>query len=235
MRSIIGGVIALLAVSVSAAERTLEICEGSGTLPAPINMTEVHIPHLTTSQSFNQIIVISNKGKASTYKITFLPEMGTVATAGRDARGAISARKTKIISLRNDDVVRLEGRKRTAALLQMWGAPAEDFSVVTQQVNMTDGSTDSMVYAKVGERKPAQCDIKDWQWYKSFDDYYVFEGSATCYIDKMTIQVYDNEGIYRGQNYTYSDGPIFWHWIRLLKGPHTCVTIKYTIEEHKPD
>ena len=107
------------------------------------NGATVHIPYMTTHESYNQTLVIVNRGPAADYEITFQPEDGTTATAGTDAIGELAANSTTVLSLLIGDVVTLEGRQRTAATIII-EAQAGMISVATNQRNLSDGSTDTV-------------------------------------------------------------------------------------------
>ena len=106
--------------------------------------TTVHIPFLTTTRHHQLIIV--NRGEATTYELEFRTEDGVTATAGAGASGDLPT-GTTVLSLRDDDVVTLEGRKRTAATL-MVVAPKGMIDVSSLLVNI-DGSTDTVLYQPV--------------------------------------------------------------------------------------
>ena len=107
------------------------------------NGATVHIPYMTTQASYNQTLVIVNRGPAAGYEITFQPEDGTMATAGGDATGELAANSTTVLSLLLGDVVTLEGRQRTAATIII-EAQEGAISVATNQRNLSDGSTDTV-------------------------------------------------------------------------------------------
>ncbi len=107
------------------------------------NGATVHIPYMTTQESYNQTLVIVNRGPAADYEITFRPEDGTTATAGGDATGELAANSTTVLSLLKGDVVTLEGKQRTAATIIIEAQPGM-ISVATNQRNLSDGSTDTV-------------------------------------------------------------------------------------------
>ena len=107
------------------------------------NGTTVQIPYLTTFEDYNQRLVIVNRGAAAAeYSITFTSEDGVTATAGTDATGSVPA--GEVVSLKATDIVSLTGKTRTAATLVVV-APAANIDVATNQVNLSDGSTDTVV------------------------------------------------------------------------------------------
>ncbi|MBO6658528.1 MAG: hypothetical protein JJ934_16675 [Pseudomonadales bacterium] len=107
------------------------------------NGTTVQIPYLTTFEDYNQRLVIVNRGATdATYSITFTTEDDTTATAGTAASGTVA--KGSVISLKARDIVSLAGKTRTAATLIVV-APSGNIDVATNQVNLADGSTDTVV------------------------------------------------------------------------------------------
>lgn len=107
------------------------------------NGTTVQIPYLTTFEDYNQRLVIVNRGAAdAAYNITFTSEDGVTATAGDAASGTVPA--GEVLSLKATDIVTLAGRTRTAATLTVV-APAANVDVATNQVNLGDSSTDTVV------------------------------------------------------------------------------------------
>ena len=128
----------------------------TGTRPLPISDTTInvggivrngttkYIPYMTTFEDYNQRLVIVNRGaSAASYSITFTTEDGTTATAGSAATGSVPA--GEVLSIKVSDIVTLAGKTRTAATLVVV-APSGDIDVATNQVNLSDGSTDTVVY-----------------------------------------------------------------------------------------
>ena len=107
------------------------------------NGTTIQIPYLTTFEDYNQRLVIVNRGaSAAEYSITFTSEDGVTATAGTAATGTVPA--GEVVSLRATDIVTLTGKTRTAATLLVV-APSANIDAATNQVNLSDGSTDTVV------------------------------------------------------------------------------------------
>lgn len=107
------------------------------------NGTTVQIPYLTTFADYNQRLVVVNRGASDAeYNITFTTEDGTTATAGSAASGTLVA--GEVLSLRASDIVTLAGKTRTAATLTVV-ATSTTIDVATNQVNLSDGSTDTVV------------------------------------------------------------------------------------------
>jgi len=108
------------------------------------NGTSQNINYLTTFASYNQRVYITNRGSAdATYAFTFQNEDGTTATAGTAATGTSKA--GTVLALKAADIVTLTGKTRTAASLAIVGTPG-NFSIATQQVNLSNGATDTVVY-----------------------------------------------------------------------------------------
>ena len=107
------------------------------------NGTTVQIPYLTVFEDYNQRLVIVNRGSNdAAYTITFTTEDGTTATAGTAATGIVPA--DEVLSLKASDIVSTTGTTRTAATLVIV-APSASIDVATNQVNLSDGSTDTVV------------------------------------------------------------------------------------------
>ncbi|MBO7004632.1 MAG: hypothetical protein JJ854_02125 [Pseudomonadales bacterium] len=109
------------------------------------NGTTVQIPYITTFTDYNQRVVLVNRSSnPAEYSISFTTEAGTTATPGDAASGEIPA--NSVLSLKAVDVVTITGdRTRTAATVTIV-APSTVIDVATNQVNTTDGSTDTVVY-----------------------------------------------------------------------------------------
>jgi len=108
------------------------------------NGTSQNINYLTTFASYNQRVYITNRGTAdATYAFTFQTEDGTTAVAGTAATGTSKA--SSVLALKAADIVTLTGKTRTAASLSIVGTPG-NFSIATQQVNLSNGATDTVVY-----------------------------------------------------------------------------------------
>jgi len=110
------------------------------------NGTTQNINYLTTFASYNQRVYITNRGLVdATYAFTFQSEAGVTATAGTAATGTSKA--GSVLALKAADIVTLVGKTRTAATLTIVGTPAL-FGIATQQVNLSNGATDTVVYKK---------------------------------------------------------------------------------------
>ncbi|MBO6564236.1 MAG: hypothetical protein JJ956_05805, partial [Pseudomonadales bacterium] len=108
------------------------------------NGTTVQIPYLTTFEDYNQRIVLVNRhSQDADYTITFRGEDGVTWTAGEKATGEIP--QGEVLSVRARDVVTITGATRIAATVTVV-APSAVVDVATNQVNLSDGSTDTVVY-----------------------------------------------------------------------------------------
>jgi hypothetical protein len=108
------------------------------------NGTDQNINYLTTFADYNQRVYITNRGTTdATYTFTFQSEDGVTATAGTAATG--TAKAGSVLALKAADIVTLTGKTRTAASLAIVGTPAS-FSISTQQVNLSNGATDTVIY-----------------------------------------------------------------------------------------
>ena len=135
---------------------TITLEWATGTRPFPVddstatvgaitrNGTTKYIPYLTTFEDYNQRLVIVNRGTTdAAYSLTFTSEDGVTATAGSAATGTVPA--GEVLSIKASDIVTLTGKTRTAATLLVVAASA-NIDVATNQVNLSDGSTDTVVY-----------------------------------------------------------------------------------------
>lgn len=108
------------------------------------NGATYQLPMVTTFEGYNNRIVIVNRGKRpASYSMTFTTEDDVEATAGSAATGMVGAESAMVV--RTMDAVSLEGGARTAATLFIVGAPG-NLDVLTQIVNKSDGSTDTLRY-----------------------------------------------------------------------------------------
>lgn len=114
------------------------------------NGATVQISYLTVSDRYNQRIIITNRsGSDAEYELTkFYTEDGTEGTAGEDAMGMVPM-ESSIVVLTRDAVQFTGSRSRGSATLAVT-APARTISVATTQVNLSDGSTDTINYEVMG-------------------------------------------------------------------------------------
>ena len=108
--------------------------------------TDVTIPYLTTFGSYNQRIVMTNRGtRAVDYSMSFTTEEGVTASAGDGATGTLPANSVTVVRAR--DAVTISGGTRAAASINLQ-APSSVVEVATVQVNTSNGSTDTVVYSE---------------------------------------------------------------------------------------
>ena len=108
------------------------------------NGTEVNLPSLTTFGDYQQRISIANyRDFPVDYALEFIPESGVTVTALELATGTLAPRQKLV--LRVQDVVLIEGGTRCAATLAA-RVREGSIGVSTTQINLADGSTDTVVY-----------------------------------------------------------------------------------------
>ena len=118
--------------------------------PAPLgaitrNGTTVHIPYITQFASYNQRIVIVNRGGEADYTFSFMTEDEVTATRGANAEGTLAANSTTFLSLMFGDVLTIEGPfNRASATLIVESQPTY-IDVVVSQTN-ANGGTDTVLY-----------------------------------------------------------------------------------------
>ena len=113
------------------------------------NGTTVQLPLLTTHENYNDRIIIVNRSNLlANYDLTFHPEKGARAIRRAKASGTLDGKTTTVFRAR--DAVTLDGGFRTAASLSI-GLSRDQVEVMTQRVNLGDGSTDSMHHASQPE------------------------------------------------------------------------------------
>ena len=113
----------------------------------------VEIPYLTTSEKHNQRIIVVNRGTSPVpiTSIVFTSEDGTEVELMDTAQTALDAGLLAVPGqsswvARMDQTVSITGdSRRTAATISFFGV-ADNLSVATTQVNVSDGSTDTVVY-----------------------------------------------------------------------------------------
>ena len=105
--------------------------------------TSIEVPYLTTFADYNQRLYIVNSGSTNAeYSISFVSEAGVTVTPGTAATGVVPA--GEMVALRATDVVALEGRTRTSAVIEVEGVDL-DIQAATQTVNLSTGATDTVV------------------------------------------------------------------------------------------
>ena len=107
------------------------------------NSVSIEVPYITTFDEYNQRIYLVNNGsRDADYSMTFTSEGGTEATPGAAATGTIPA--GEMIALRATDIVTLDGRTRTSAVIEV-SATEGNVSATMQTVNLETGGTDTVV------------------------------------------------------------------------------------------
>ncbi|MBD1389799.1 hypothetical protein IC617_10205 [Neiella sp. HB171785] len=105
--------------------------------------TSVSVPYLTTYSEYNQRVYLINDSNAEVaYSTSFQSEAGVTATPKTASAGTIPA--NTVLSLKASDMVELTGKTRTAAVIEL-EAVSESVRVVTQNINLSDGTTDTTV------------------------------------------------------------------------------------------
>lgn len=105
--------------------------------------TTIEVPYLTTFSAYNQRLYIVNRGNtAADYAINFVTEADTTPTALPAATGTVAA--NSVLSLKAVDVVSLDGKTRTSAVIEVEGIDS-DIQAATQTVNLEDGTTDTVI------------------------------------------------------------------------------------------
>lgn len=110
--------------------------------------TAVTIPYVTTFADYNQrIYILNNSSLAAPYTTTFQVEEGVTATAGSAATGTVPAKT--LLAIKASDLVTFTGRTRGAAVIEI-EASQSNIEGTTQTVNLSDGSTDTVVLEVTG-------------------------------------------------------------------------------------
>ena len=117
------------------------------------NGASASVAYLTTSEKHNQRLIVVNRGTRplSITDITFQTEDGTeadltdaakaAAAAGLGAIGPGESMTTKV-----SDMVEITGNSRRAAAVMSFNGTAGNISVATTQVNLSDSSTDTVMW-----------------------------------------------------------------------------------------
>jgi hypothetical protein len=132
-----------LEATVSFSGTSLSVPSVSGTIGTITrDGSTVDIPYITTFADYNQRIILVNRSSADAgYTIAFTPEAGVTAAGGTAATGTMPANSTLV--LKATDVVTITGGTRTAGQIQIV-ATTGNIDVATTQVNLSDGSTDTL-------------------------------------------------------------------------------------------
>ncbi len=109
------------------------------------NGTSVNIAYLTASDKYNQRLVIVNRSAREVeYNVTnFVTEDGTTVEGTEATSGTIEPMSQAV--LRVADLLTFTGMTRAAATVDV-DALTGEVSVATTQVNLADGSTDTVLY-----------------------------------------------------------------------------------------
>ncbi|MDE0003900.1 MAG: hypothetical protein OXQ29_14515 [Rhodospirillaceae bacterium] len=117
------------------------------------NGASVEIPYLTTSEKHNQRLIVVNRGTrpVAITSVTFTSEAGTDVELSATAQAAMDAGllmvpgQSTYVARMDETIVISGGSRRTAASIAFAATP-ENLSVATTQVNVSDGSTDTVLY-----------------------------------------------------------------------------------------
>ena len=117
------------------------------------NGASADIAYLTTSEKHNQRLIIVNRGTrpVAITSITFTSEDGTdvelsaTAQAAMDAGLLVVPGNSSYVARMDETLVITGDSRRTAASIAFAATPG-NLSVATTQVNVSDGSTDTVVY-----------------------------------------------------------------------------------------
>ena len=149
-----GGYTATVSVRTPGAHESEAVEAASGTIGTITrDGASVEIPYLTTSEKHNQRIIIVNRGSSPVpiTSIDFTAEGGTEVELMDTVQAAIDAGQLSVPAgeswvARMDETVSITGdSRRTAATINFFGVSG-NLSVATTQVNLEDGSTDTVVY-----------------------------------------------------------------------------------------
>ena len=118
------------------------------------NGASVSIAYLTTSEKHNQRLIIVNRGTRpiSMTDITFQSEDGTEADLSDAAKAAAAVSGAGLIMPgeavmhRVSDMLSITGNSRRTAATLAFNGVASQISVATTQVNLSDGSTDTVMW-----------------------------------------------------------------------------------------
>ena len=114
------------------------------------NGASVSIAYITTSEKHNQRLIIVNRGSRplTITDVTFQTEDGTeIGLIDPAGLGAIPAGESMTMPVR--DMVEITGNSRRAAAVLSFNGTAANISVATTQVNLSDSSTDTVMWTVV--------------------------------------------------------------------------------------
>ena len=113
----------------------------------------VELPYLTTSDKHNQRLIVVNRGTrpVAVTSIQFNSEAGTEAELSASAQAAMDAGQLVVPAggtwvARMDESLNITGGSRRTAATIAFAGTSGALSVATTQVNLEDGSTDTVVY-----------------------------------------------------------------------------------------
>ncbi|ALS99253.1 hypothetical protein [Lacimicrobium alkaliphilum] len=106
--------------------------------------TSIEVPYLTTFSAYNQrVYIVNHSANDAAYTMSFTSEDGTTATAGSAASGTVPA--GEMVALKATDIVTLSGgTTRTSAVIEV-EAVSTEVTAASQSVNLSDGTTDTVV------------------------------------------------------------------------------------------
>ena len=113
------------------------------------NGASASVAYITTSEKHNQRLIIVNRGNRplKVTDITFQTEDGTEADLTDAGIGEIPAGESMTMPVRN--MVEITGSSRRAAAILSFNGTAANISVATTQVNLSDSSTDTVMWPVV--------------------------------------------------------------------------------------
>ena len=136
-------------VSREAASGTIGVIQRNG--------ASVEIAYLTVSEKYNQRLIIANRGNApAMFDLGgFTTEDGTMVDLSDEAKAARDAGMNVVpangqLVLRVADLLEFSGDRARAAATLSLNARSHHIQVATTQVNLEDGSTDTVVYTTQG-------------------------------------------------------------------------------------
>ncbi len=120
------------------------------------NGASASVAYLTTSEKHNQRLIVVNRGNRpiTITDISFQTEDGTEADLTDAAKAAAAAGLGAIgpgesMTTRVSDMVEITGNSRRAAAIMSFNGTAANISVATTQVNLSDSSTDTVMWPVV--------------------------------------------------------------------------------------
>jgi hypothetical protein len=77
------------------------------------------------------------------------------------------------------------------------------------------------------------CEIEQWRWFKSdiSNEYVIINGITNCESGKVFLRVYDEQGLFLGNDSTWAEGHIFSERVRIKPPKNgSDIKIKYVIK-----